>query len=282
MGGEPGPWGSDPKHTFTGIDTISRDKNNFGDYGAHYEVDLSSRVREELFGSFFLDNNGFTSPYGFSFDKDLRGQGEARTIVSVSSHYTVAFGVAAGREEVKNTFITDANFDASPSAATTSPSIWRTVSSSADDSSSTPACAANGFARRHSHRRIFAAVLPRQHHPAGEPQSLRGLLPHPGTRLHASFGTGIRPPTGFELAFTDNPQLKPERTRSVDAGMEQRLFGSLSLDATYFYNRYYDLIVTLGGSLAALSHYQSANLANSRAQGAEFSATLAAGALACL
>ena len=54
-----------------------------------------------------------------------------------------------------------------------------------------------------------------------------------------------------------------------------RSFGSLlTLDATYFYNRYYDLIVTLGGSLATLSHYQSANLANSQAQGAEFSARL--------
>jgi outer membrane receptor protein involved in Fe transport len=86
---------------------------------------------------------------------------------------------------------------------------------------------------------------------------------------------GIRPPTGFELAFTNNPGLRPERTRSVDAGIEQKLFRNLLLlDATYFYNRYYDLIVTLGGSLSTLSHYKSANLANSRAQGAEFSASL--------
>ena len=27
--GEPGPWGSNPQHIFTGIDTISRAKNNF-------------------------------------------------------------------------------------------------------------------------------------------------------------------------------------------------------------------------------------------------------------
>ena len=42
------------------------------------------------------------------------------------------------------------------------------------------------------------------------------------TRLHSSFGTGIRPPSGFELAFTNNPALRPERTRSVDAGMAQQ------------------------------------------------------------
>jgi len=88
----------------------------------------------------------------------------------------------------------------------------------------------------------------------------------------------MRPPTGFELAFTDNPRLKPERTRSVDAGIEQKVLGDrLLLDATYFYNRYYDLIVTLGGNLSQLSMYQTANLANSRAQGTEFSATLRPG-----
>ena len=95
------------------------------------------------------------------------------------------------------------------------------------------------------------------------------------TRFHSSFGTGIRPPDGFDLAYTNNPALKPERTRSLDAGVEQRLFHDwLSLDGTYFHNRYHDLIVILGGSLDRLSYYQSDNLANSLAQGAEFSAKL--------
>ena len=79
---------------------------------------------------------------------------------------------------------------------------------------------------------------------------------------------------GFELAFTNNPGLRPERTRSTDFGVEQKFDNRLILDATVFYNRYYDLIVTLGGSLTTLSHYKSANLANSRAGGAEFSASL--------
>ena len=69
--------------------------------------------------------------------------------------------------------------------------------------------------------------------------------------------------------------LEPERTASFDFGVEQRAFGGkLSLDATYFYNRFYDLIVSLGGNLAVLSAFQSDNLSNARAQGAEFSARL--------
>ena len=274
-GGEPGPWGSDPKHTFTGIDTVSRAKNDFGDYGAHYEADLSSRVREELFGSVFRENSGYTSPFGFSYDNNRRFQGEARTVVSVSSHYVVAFGVAAGREDVENTFITDASFDVFPIRRD---DLAVYLENRFDFGGRfflnagvrgewirTPAIPTDGYSR---------PSFPANTIPRANPKVSAAYVPHPGTRLHSSFGTGIRPPNGFELAFTDNPQLKPERTRSEDVGIEQRLFGSLSLDATYFYNRYYDLIVSLGGSLTALSHYQTANLANSRAQGAEFSATL--------
>jgi outer membrane receptor protein involved in Fe transport len=90
------------------------------------------------------------------------------------------------------------------------------------------------------------------------------------TRLHGSFGTGIRPPDGFELAFTNNPSLKPEKSVSFDAGVEQKLFDSRAvLDFTYFQNRFQDQIVVLGGSLKNLSTFTSANLKNSRARGLE-------------
>ncbi len=92
------------------------------------------------------------------------------------------------------------------------------------------------------------------------------------TRLHASFGTGIRPPDGFDLAFTNNPHLKPETSISFDAGIEQRFFqGKAVLDVTYFNNHFKDQIVTLGGSLTNLSSFISDNLGNSRAQGGEVS-----------
>ncbi len=274
--GEPGPWGSDPKHTFTGIDTISRSKNNVTASWLHYTADLAPRLREEVFGSFFLNNNGFVSPYGFSFNKDLRWQGEARTIASLTTHDTLAFGISAGREEVRNTFITDA-------ASALFPIPRDDFALYAEDHYEfrgrlflnagirgefllSPSIPPDGFSR---------PFFPASSIAAANPKIAAAYLLAPRTRVHSSFGTGIRPPSGFELAFTNNPALKPERTRSADAGLEQKLLNDrLLLDATYFYNRYYDLIVTLGGSLAALSHYQSANLANSRSEGAEFSASL--------
>ena len=107
--GVPGAYGSNPVGLFTGPDLISRSKTNASNYGGHYQVDISSRVRQEVFAGFFLSNNFFQSPFGPSYNKDLRGQAEARTVVSVSSHYLTAVGYAASREEVKNTFITDSS-----------------------------------------------------------------------------------------------------------------------------------------------------------------------------
>ena len=49
----------------------------------------------------------------------------------------------------------------------------------------------------------------------------RGTSP----RFAASAGTGIRPPDAFEIAFTDNPSLKPERSKSLDAGIDQAFVG---------------------------------------------------------
>jgi iron complex outermembrane receptor protein len=90
------------------------------------------------------------------------------------------------------------------------------------------------------------------------------------TRLHASAGTGIRPPDAFEIAFTDNPSLKPERSRSVDLGVSQTLTNRVTVDATWFYNRYEDLIVATG-SFTDVSRFMTDNIANAKASGLELS-----------
>jgi len=273
--GVPGPWGSDPMHTFTGIDTVSRNKNNFSDYSAHYQADVSARVREELSGVFFLNNNGFISPFPFTSNKDLRANGESRTIVSITSHDVTAFGFSGGMEDVRNSYITDADYRMFPIRR-------RDLAAYAEnrlewggrfflnigvrgESLHTSAIPPDGFSRPQFPAQTVTAANPK----------VAATYALGATRFHSSFGTGIRPPDGFDLAYTNNPALKPERTRSFDAGVEQRLFHDwLSLDGTYFHNRFHDLIVTLGGSLAQLGHYQTDNLANSLAQGAEFSAKL--------
>ncbi|MCC6860511.1 MAG: TonB-dependent receptor [Bryobacterales bacterium] len=274
--GVPGPYGSDPAGLFPGLDLISRNNNSFSTYHARYEADLNGRLRQELFGSYFQNNNKFDSPWGPTFNKDVRGTGEARTLVSLTESDTLAFGFSFSREQVTNSSILDGAMAAFPlhrdHEGVYAENRFRygshliLTAGLRADFIQTPRIPANpGFGRPE-----FPAHTLRRVNPKVAAGYVLGA-----TRLHASFGTGIRPPNGFDLAFTDNPALKTERTRSFDAGIEQRLFGHrLALDATYFYNRYYDLIVSLGGSLARLSAFKTDNLSNSRAAGVELSARL--------
>jgi outer membrane receptor protein involved in Fe transport len=272
--GSPGPYGSDPGHDFTGLDLITRDKNDFSDYFLHHQADISPRFRQETFASFFLENSGYASPYGFSFDKDIRGQFETRSIVSVRPWYTAAFGVSLTREEVKNTYISNDNFNPFTIRRDDAGIYWENRFQAGGR------LFFNVGVRGEIIRTPFIPENTGDGRPAFPANNISKINPklaatyvvRAGTRLHASFGTGIRPPGGLELAFTDNPALKPERTASLDFGVEQRLLRDrLSLDATYFYNRFYDLIVSLGGDLAVLSAFQTANLSNARAQGMELS-----------
>jgi outer membrane receptor protein involved in Fe transport len=280
--GDPGPYGSDPGHDFAGIDAVSRDKNDFSDYFLHHRIDFSPRFRQETFASFFLENSGYTSPYGFSFEKDLRGQFETRSIVSVAPWYTTAFGVSLTREEVKNTYISGDNFNPFSIRRDDTGIYWEnrfTLGSRfffnagvRGEIIGTPFIPENVDDGRPS---FPASTVAKVNPKLAATYVLRrgGAGTLGSVRVHTSFGTGIRPPAGLELAFTNNPALKPERTASFDFGVEQRVFhDKLSLDATYFYNRFYDLIVSLGGNLAVLSAFQTDNLSNARAQGAELTA----------
>ncbi len=79
-------------------------------------------------------------------------------------------------------------------------------------------------------------------------QALRGANILSGTRLRFSYATGFKEPR-LEETFAGapysnpNPGLKPERSRSFEAGLQQELLrGRLLLNATYFNNLFHDQI----------------------------------------
>lgn len=69
-----------------------------------------------------------------------------------------------------------------------------------------------------------------------------------GTSVRSSVGTAFKEPTFDQIASTSpyargNPDLRPERATSWDAGIEQRLAGgAVTLAATYFHQRFRDMI----------------------------------------
>ena len=88
------------------------------------------------------------------------------------------------------------------------------------------------------------------------------------TRFKASFGTGIKEPTldeafGPSIFALGNPGLDPERTISFDAGVVQEFLNRrLSVDLTYFDNRFRDLIVFESTSTSEPIRLEDGSLTN--------------------
>lgn len=71
------------------------------------------------------------------------------------------------------------------------------------------------------------------------------LVKETGTKFRGSYATGFKAPTLNDLFFQGfgNPDLKPEKSQSMDVGIDQSFFQDrLQLNAGYFWNRFHDLI----------------------------------------
>ncbi len=109
------------------------------------------------------------------------------------------------------------------------------------------------------------------------------LIHETGTKLRGSYATGFKAPTMNDLYFisdgfpVNNPNLKPERSQSLDAGLDQSFWdGRLTVSGNYFWNRFRDLIQfpLLGAPTlcpAATFGFCPLNIAQARSQGWELS-----------
>jgi vitamin B12 transporter len=100
------------------------------------------------------------------------------------------------------------------------------------------------------------------------------------TRVHGSLGTAFKEPTVDQTSSTSpfvrgNPDLRPERTRSWELGASQELLsGSLGLSATYFNQRFRD-VIQYDPMPPAEDDPNYVNVGAARANGAELEARAA-------
>src|SRR5271168_187998 len=276
--GLPGPYGSDPDGLFPGLDPSSQQNQNLFGYQAQEVEQFSSRFQEVTTVSVSTDRITFISPSeGNFFTNNLRVVANTRSEIAVSSRDTLVAGFEYDRDTYKNLFVEGAGdlpfLLGRNSYAFFAENRWtpsdrwfinvglrvddlQTGSVPLNNDTGQPGIPANTLAKVTP--RISAAYMARQ----GDGDGFFGP-----TRLHASFGTGFRAPDGFELAFTNNPALKPEESISYDAGVEQRIANDRAiLDVTYFYNKFKDQIVTTGD---LPTNFDSENIGKSRAWGLE-------------
>ena len=278
--GFPGAFGSDPGGTYDGVDTISRGDNDARSASGSLDG-VTGRVAHRLSGTWMRLESDFASPFGDSTSSTRRAS--ARYVADRATRWGgVSAGADLARESGRSTFIVNRGGAEIP--------VERTVAGFFAEARGALGSRVLVTAGARLDR-IHGAALEGDASPFGarpdidattvwsfNPRVSTAVLLTPpdaanAARLRAGFSTGIRPPSAFQLSFTDNPRLEPERNRSAEVALEQTLArGRMTLSATAFLNRYDDLIITVGQSIAGASQYSSDNLSNSSARGLELAA----------
>jgi outer membrane cobalamin receptor len=275
--GVPGPFGSNPIGAFTEIDTVSRGENAQTQASVTASVPLAPRLRSLFQAAYHRLDSDFLSPFGSSESHSRRWSGRAQVDFPVARGLEMSAGAEVQREQAGSTFITGATFDPVP--------VNRTLAGYFVEGrwSTAPRIHVTGGVRLDDIRRDRLEESPDPFSPRPVLEDDRVLSVNPRaaiawmarggpadfTKVRASIATGIRPPGAFDLAFTDNPSLKPERSFSTEAGIEQAFAGGQGrAEAVAFFNDYDDLIVAVG-SFRESSRYTTDNIANARARGIE-------------
>lgn len=274
--GTPGPYGSDPAGRFFGVDRDSRNLTDRRSWGARWVqpwFGASSRVRQRVeidVADFDLDNVGGFASTGETARTHVRVQ----TDVAAARDLGMSGGIEWLDESARSTFIAGGTGQVPVERSVTG--LFGEARWAAGERASVTA----GLRAERIHRDLIgltpplAADVVTSLNPkvaaswlvAGSP----GGESRAWTRVRGAAGTGIRPPDAFELAFTDNDGLDPERSTSAEIGVTQALAGGAAqADVTFFASRYDDLIVAVGAAIRGSSRYRTDNIANAAARGLE-------------
>jgi outer membrane cobalamin receptor len=287
--GYPGPFGSNPVGAYTSVDRHSRGTGETRRAGASLTAPLDGgRVVQHAQVAWFDFSSDFTSLYGLSASGTRRLAARSQTDVTIGDSTKVVAGVDLQHERARSDFITG---DTTAPVPIVRNLVGLFVEARHQHGSrltitgglraeEVRRAALEGSLNPYSPRPAFPADNARALNPKGSiaylawartdgPSTERSLSPS-WLRLRGSAGTGMRAPDGLEIAFTDNPHLKPERSRSAEAGIEAGFAsGRAVLQATWFSNHYEDLIVAVGPAMRDASRYQTDNIANARSKGVE-------------
>jgi outer membrane cobalamin receptor len=284
--GNPGPFGSNPVGAYPGIDRVSRGTNDFGLGAVSFTHEWNPKTAFRVNASFVDERSTFVSPWGNSEARTRRVAAHGQVDRSITQALSASAGAALEVERADSTYITGAAAQQVPVQRNVAGYFgelrWRSASRLFVTAGLRIEHIARGALEPDPWAYQPRPPLPEDRIISANPRAavsyyLRTSDEGAGnwTRLHAGAGTGIRPPDAFEIAFTDNPWLKPERSKSVDGGVEQAVAGGLLVvEATGFLNRYDDLIVAVGRSTQDYSRFRTDNISNARARGVETSVAL--------
>ena len=186
-----------------------------------------------------------TPAFGARLDS-RREQADWQHRLPAGRHGELLFGLASTREHGSSVSSFDDSEQFRASRSTRAGYLaWRVAAGAHDIDA----------ALRHDHDSVFGGET--------TGQLAWGWQAGPDTRLHASHGLGFRAPNfnelyspGFGGLFAGNPDLAPERSRSSELGLRQRL-GAAALGVHAFHTRVEDLIDFTGPDFSAMNVHRA-------------------------
>jgi outer membrane cobalamin receptor len=281
--GSPGPYGSNPIGAYEQVDRISRgaDTERLAAFSGRlpWGSFLAGRIQQRWQMTVADLDNRYKSGFGDSYFETRRVSARTQTDVALSPTTGMSAGIEGFGERARSTYITGQTFQAIPIERRTIGAFGEVRQDLGARASLTAGVRIDDIRRD----ALEADPNPFGPRPAFPADAVTSVNPRVAARvvawqdasgiarttLRASAGTGIRPPDAFEIAFTDNPSLSPERSRSADVGVSHLLVPTLSVGATAFFNYYDDLIIAVGSSFQDQSRYRTDNISNARARGVE-------------
>jgi vitamin B12 transporter len=231
-----GPGGDDPNHVFETGQLLLRAAARLSLFEGLWEQELGGSITD-------YDTDESNDPDPDHPGESSRSSFESRLLKADWQHNlflhetnTLTFGLEAEEEKGESSFTSESPFG--PFTSVFDEETARTTSAYAED-------------QVKLWDRLFTTVGVRldDHDQFGSEATYRltaaYLLKETATKLKATYGTGFKAPTLFQLfdPVNGNPALDPEKSRGFDAGLEQGLWEDrLTLGATYFANDFEDLI----------------------------------------
>ena len=233
--GFPGPFGSDPIGAFGGVDRVSRGVNDTRQVGGALQPLRGRRASRQRVEANYTDfSSDFASSFGPSTSGTRRFDGRVQEDIAFCRRprrigrrrvprergYEQLHHRRGRRARSRSTAASTGSFGELRFARQRSAVRHRRRAAGAHD-----ARRARGRAQRFSPRPAFPDQTINSVNPKIAVSYAGAVRASTSTRVHASAGTGIRPPTRSRSRSPTIPNLKPERSRSVDAGVEQQFAG---------------------------------------------------------
>lgn len=253
-----GPDGDDPNFVYKLEESVFKTSSNISLFEGRWNQDLGVSIMRHI--SHTIDDIDEIRPQTSSdaYFNGSRLKLEWQNNLKVDKYNMLVFGAEAYREKANTSYFSRSEYgpfnSEIPENSATTTSLYLQ-----DQVNFANAIFASAGLRYDKHNR-FGSITTFRIAPAY-------LISETNTKLKFTYGTGFKSPSLYNLfdpAF-GNPDLKPEKSRGWDAGVEQYIMkDKLSLGATYFSNDFTDLI-------GYDNNYRSINIDKVKTSGLELS-----------